>query len=77
MRMDVTSAEFWASDGPTDFIDRLAAVLLIPSYRIRIVDTYEGSTVVKAQILQDELRVGRTNNTGGKETIEELEDLRD
>lgn len=77
MRMDVTSEEFWANDGPTDFIDRLAAVLLIPSYRIRIVDTYQGSVFVKTQISQKNELVGSTNSTGGKETIEELEYLRD
>ena len=48
MRLSVTHEEFWASDGPTNFVDRLAAVLNIPRYRIRIVDTYEGSTVIKA-----------------------------
>lgn len=57
-RLDVTAEEFWATDGPTDFIDNLAAVLLIPSYRIRIVDTYEGSTVVVAAIHQDRNLVG-------------------
>jgi hypothetical protein len=47
MRLDVTTAEFWDGDGVTSFIDRLAAVLLIPPYRIRVVDTIEGSTILK------------------------------
>jgi len=51
MRLDVSSDDFWATSGPTDFIDRLSAVLGIPSYRVRIVDTYRGSTVLVARIL--------------------------
>merc|ERR1712124_51271 len=69
MRLDVTADEFWATSGPTDFIDRLAAVLNIPTYRVRIVDTYEGSTYIKARILQKESLVGTTDSTGQKATI--------
>jgi len=54
MRLSVTTDEFWATTGPTSFIDRLAAVLNIPTYRIRVVDTYRGSTVVVGRILQDD-----------------------
>jgi hypothetical protein len=77
MRLDITSEEFWASDGPTNFIDRLATALSIPTYRIRIVDTYEGSTVVKAHILQEDNYEGQTalDGSGEKRTIEELDEL--
>ena len=51
MRLDVTADEFWASGGATSFIDRLSAVLNIPSYRVRIVDSYNGSTVLVARII--------------------------
>ncbi|MEE4248847.1 MAG: hypothetical protein V2I33_26015 [Kangiellaceae bacterium] len=50
-RVDMPLDEFFAADGETDFIDRLAAVLGIPSYQIRIFDVYEGSTVIKMAIL--------------------------
>ena len=42
----MTTEDFFAANGPTEFIDRLAAVLGIPSYRIRVVDIRSGSTIV-------------------------------
>ena len=76
MRLSVTTDEFWATTGPTSFIDRLAAVLNIPTYRIRVVDTYRGSTVVVGRILQDDQLSGSTDSsTGEKSTIVELNQI--
>jgi len=46
VRMNMTTADFFAKNGQTEFVDRLAAVLGIPSYRIRVVDIRAGSTIV-------------------------------
>jgi hypothetical protein len=53
MRVDMKTSEFFADNGETQFIDRLAAVLRIPSYRIRVLSFYEGSTVLKIAVDQD------------------------
>ena len=73
MRLDVTSEEFWASSGPTDFIDRMAAALNIPSYRVRVVDTYRGSTVVVSRILADDsLSTSSSGSTSESASVAEL-----
>ena len=46
VRMNMTTADFFSSNGPTEFVDRLAAILGIPPYRIRVVDVRSGSTIV-------------------------------
>lgn len=76
MRLDVTTAEFWDGNGVTNFIDRLAAVLLIPTYRIRVVDTNEGSTIVSVQIDPDEsLSRSVASGSSDKSRAEELKDV--
>jgi hypothetical protein len=79
MRLDVTTKEFWDGDGATSFIDRLAAVLLIPSYRIRVVDTVEGSTILKVHIYQDDTlsRSTTSTSTSTKTTVDELKEVQD
>mmetsp|Transcript_8382 Transcript_8382/g.16636 ORF Transcript_8382/g.16636 Transcript_8382/m.16636 type:complete len:1637 (+) Transcript_8382:5150-10060(+) len=54
VRMDMTPAQFFADDGVTNFIDRLAAALGIPVYRIRVAQVKEGSTIVYAEILTND-----------------------
>lgn len=48
--MDWTLNEFYATGGTTSFIDRLASVLNIPSYRIYVVQIYQGSVIVDFSI---------------------------
>ena len=48
--MDWTLEEFFATGGSTEFIDRLATILNIPSYRIYVVQVYYGSVVVEFAI---------------------------
>lgn len=54
VRMNMTTAEFFSSNGPTEFVDRLAAILGIPSYRIRVVDIKSGSTIVNFALTGNE-----------------------
>jgi hypothetical protein len=54
VRMDWTLAEFYSDGGTTRFVDRLAASLGIPSYRIKTVAIYEGSVIVEFIIEADE-----------------------
>jgi len=53
VRMDMTPEQFFADNGVTNFIDRLAAALNIPSYRIRVASVRRGSTIVDAHIIAD------------------------
>ena len=46
VRMEWTMDEFYASGGVTRFVDRMAASLGIPAYRIKTVAVYEGSVIV-------------------------------
>jgi hypothetical protein len=52
MKIDMTVADFYNMNGPTLFVDRLAALLQIPSYLIRIVDVKSGSTIIFSHILE-------------------------
>lgn len=54
VRMDWTMAEFFSDGGTTTFVDRLAASLGIPSYRIKVVALYQGSVIVDFQIDPEE-----------------------
>lgn len=46
VRMDWSLSEFYSNGGTTRFVDRVAASLGIPSYRIKTVAVYEGSVIV-------------------------------
>lgn len=50
VRMDWSLSEFFADGGTTSFVDRLAATLGVPSYRIKVVSIYKGSVIVDFQI---------------------------
>jgi len=54
VRMEWTLDEFYSSGGVTRFVDRLAASLGIPSYRIKTVAVYEGSVIVNFYIDPEE-----------------------
>jgi len=41
----MTIDEFFEGNGATNFVDRLASQLGIPSYTIRILDVQEGSVI--------------------------------
>jgi len=72
MRMNMTTEDFFASNGPTEFVDRLAAVLGIPPYRIRVVDIRSGSTIVDFALAGDErLASQRPANTNYSSALQE------
>jgi len=47
-------SDFYATDGPTLFIDRMAAFLGIPNDKMRIVSIVEGSVIIDYEITMDE-----------------------
>jgi hypothetical protein len=60
----MTEDEFFGSDGETSFVDSLAAILGIPVYRIRIVDSYPGSVFLKVYIDEDVELEGQETTDG-------------
>ena len=77
-RLSVTSEEFWANSGPTDWIDRMAAVLNIQPYRVRVVDVYEGSVWVAGYIGPDDSLADTSDaETGGSGSLAELARIQD
>ena len=75
VRYRMSVDEFYASDGPTKFIDNLAAVLKIPTYKIRIVSISQGgsTTPTARRLLKDPRRLAEANET----VVEALVDLPD
>ena len=53
IRMEFTLAEFWEEGGVVTFVDRMAGVLGIHRADIKIVQVYEGSTVIEFMIVSD------------------------
>ena len=53
IRMEFTLAEFWEEGGVVTFVDRMAAVLGIHRADIKIVQVYEGSTVIEFMIISN------------------------
>jgi hypothetical protein len=54
VRMEWTMDEFYASGGPTSFIDRVSAALGIHASQMKVVAVYTGSVVVEYEIAPDE-----------------------
>ena len=63
LEMDMTLDEFYSDNGPTLFVDRLAAMLDIPSYRIRIVNVRQGSVITDVEIIEKEEYMASTTTT--------------
>jgi hypothetical protein len=61
VRMDMTTEEFFANNGVTNFIDRLAASLGIPAYRIRVAEVRSGSTIVETVIEKSDIYTSSTD----------------
>lgn len=53
IRMEFTMDEFFAKGGITTFTDRMAAVLGIHKADLKVVQVYEGSTIVDFMVLND------------------------
>jgi hypothetical protein len=54
VRMEWTMDEFYASGGPTSFVDRVCAALGIHASQMKVVAVYTGSVVVEYEIAPDE-----------------------
>lgn len=65
----MTITDFYANDGETAFIDRMAASLNIAQSRIRIVGVYAGSVVIESYIAED------PNSSDEGDSIQEIENL--
>ena len=52
--MEWTLTEFYSNGGTTRFVDRMAASLGIPSYRIKTLAVYSGSVVVDFVVEADD-----------------------
>ena len=61
--------DFYANDGESNFIDRMAASLNIPQSRIRIVGVYTGSIVIESHITED------PSASNESDSIQEIENL--
>ena len=78
LEMDLTLDEFYADDGPSLFVDRLAAMLDIPSYRIRIVNVRQGSVITDVEIIEkEEYLAGSTTSAESKSELEALKEKLD
>lgn len=71
VRMDWTLNEFYASGGTTSFIDRVASLLNIPTYRVYVVEVYAGSVIVGFQVKPEVQEVVDPDNgdTGQQEEV--------
>lgn len=53
-RIEIGLDDFYATDGPMLFIDKMAAFLMIPTNKLRIVRIIEGSTLIDYEVFIDE-----------------------
>jgi len=53
VRLDWTLDEFYADDGITTFVDRMAAALGVPASQIKVVAVYQGSVIVEYFVVTD------------------------
>jgi len=54
MKIEMDLDTFYATDGPTLFVDKMAAFLGIPNDKLRIVSITKGSVQIKYEIILDE-----------------------
>jgi len=52
MRFDTTVKEFFANNGPTTLIYRMAALLGIPAEQVRVTNVVQGSAIATVQVLK-------------------------
>ncbi|OMJ78805.1 hypothetical protein SteCoe_21333 [Stentor coeruleus] len=76
MEMDMTLSDFYSTGGSIAFIDKLAAILKIPSYRIRVVNIREGSVIVDAMVTEDATTLSDSTTTSSS-IVDELNSVKD
>ena len=72
LELDINMADFFNNNGDKAFLDKFAAMLNIPSYRIRIVNVKKGSTILDIYILADEAIIKANRQNNELETINDL-----
>jgi len=75
MQLDMTLKEFYSDNTRATLIDKLASVLGIPSYRIRVASVKQGSVILNMFIKPDETLAGQTDSTGAKAQDKELSNV--
>lgn len=70
MEIDMTIDDFFANDGATSFLDRFAAVLNIPPWKIRIVNVRQGSVILDIEISDSDTQALKTIETNLNQIIE-------
>jgi len=53
MKVEMDLDQFYATDGPTLFIDKMAAFLGITNDKLRIVEITKGSVNIKFEVVMD------------------------
>jgi len=54
LKLEMPLTDFYSTNGPTLFIDRMAAFLGIPNDKLRIVSITEGSVDIRFEIVMDD-----------------------
>ena len=72
MRLDINVFDFYKDVGTTSFIDRMAALLNIPTNRLKIVGVRTGSTVIDFIIFDK-----NSDNEDSSADVQELRQIRD
>ena len=54
LELDISIEDFFDNNGATAFVDKFAAMLNIPTYRIRIVNIRAGSTIIDFYVIPDD-----------------------
>jgi len=54
LRVEMDFDTFYKTNGPTLFVDRMAAFLGIPNHKLRIVSIVKGSVKIKFEVIMDE-----------------------
>jgi len=54
LRVEMDLDTFYATNGPTTFIDKMSAFLGIPPDKLRIVSIVKGSVKIKFEVIMDE-----------------------
>ncbi len=53
VHLKVSIFEFYENNLETSFIDKLAALLGIPIYKLKVVGIYKGSTIINCLVLDE------------------------
>lgn len=72
VRLEFTLEEFFAKGGVTTFTDRMAANLGVHKADLKVVQVYEGSTIVEFMVLSDPEAEERGEETNDLDSIAKI-----